>query len=186
MGAHLPGGPLGAHSPGTGGGAGGARAGPRGTGDSACLYRAGERQLPVSRELPRRQKGHRTTSDPNNPTLPAGPTPAQAAAGRSRSAPGGKASGPTCKKPCAFFPSDSRSVGSLTRTWASCSPGKPRPEAPQGGPLRAGLHPGRGPWAAHASPATEHRFPARAGLCLLTGSHPRCPAVGLPLLPQGL
>lgn len=100
---------------------------------------------------------------------------AQAAVGRPRSAPGGKASGPACKKPGASFPSD-RSVGTLPRTQASCSAGKRGPRSLQGGPLQAGLHPGWGrPGAAHASPATEHRFPARAGLCLLTGLSPLLP-----------
>ena len=77
------------------------RAGPRWTGDSACLYPAGERQLPVSRELPR---GDRITSDHDNPALPAGPTPAQAAPGRPRSGPQGKALGPSARSHVRSFP----------------------------------------------------------------------------------
>ena len=178
MGAHLPGGPLGAHSPGTG----------------SEQARGGRATVPVcirqgrgSFRSPGSSRGE--TGLPATPiTLPSprGPCPLRPPRpGEAQVRSPGEGLRSACKKPCAFFPSD-RPAGTLPRARASWSAGKPRPEAPQSGPLRAGLHPGRGPGAAHASPATEHRFPARAGLCLLTGSHPRWPAVGLPLLPQGL
>lgn len=113
--------------------------------------------------------------------LPTGPMPAQAAPGKAQVSSRGKALGPACKKPCAFSPSDG-SAGTLpcalptrrhrARSKSFVFSGKPRPEAPQGS-LQAGL-PGVGPGAAHEPTITEHRFPARAGLCLLSCSHPPC------------